>query len=129
MNPKWYLKEIDGESFVYHRFSFKPEIQNCFFIGNEFIGMNISDESGYEDIMNRVIDAGKEGLLPDILSELKTLIGESNCEYDGYEIGEDEFSHYFFIRSSSYKIALSKIMNWRHFNELNELMYWEEREI
>jgi hypothetical protein len=126
---KWYLKEINGEDFVYHCFTFKPEIQEYSFIGNEFIGMDPSEKSDYNNIMDRVIEAGKEGFLPNLLAELKALIGENNYEYDGYEIGEDEFSHYFFIKATAYKNVLSKIKKWREFNEYNDLLDWEEKEI
>ena len=122
-------KEINGEKYVYQCFTFRPEIQEHTFIGNEFIGMDPSQETDYNNIMNRVIEAGKEGFLPDLLAELKILIGEDNFEYDGYEIGEDEYSHYFFIKASSYKSILSKIENWRDINDYNEIMYWEEKEI
>lgn len=126
---KWYLKAIHGEEFVYHSFLFKPEIQEHSFIGNEFIGMDPSEKTDYNNILNRVIEAGKEGFLPDLLAELKNLIGENNYEYDGYEIGEEEFSHYFFIKASLYKNVLSKIEQWREFNEYNELMYWEVKDV
>ena len=122
-------KEINGEKYVYQCFTFRPEIQEHTFIGNEFIGMDPSQETDYNNIMNRVIEAGKEGFLPDLLAELKNLIGEDNFEYDGYEIGEDEYSHYFFIKASSYKSILSKIEKWRDINDYNEIMYWEEKEI
>ena len=122
-------KEINGEKYVYQCFTFRPEIQEHTFIGNEFIGMDPSQETDYNNIMNRVIEAGKEGFLPDLLAELKNLIGEENSEYDGYEIGEDEFSHYFFIKASLYKNILSKIEKWRDINDYNEIMYWEEKEI
>ena len=122
-------KEINGEKYVYQCFTFRPEIQEHTFIGNEFIGMDPSQETDYNNIMNRVIEAGKEGFLPDLLAELKILIGEDNFEYDGYEIGEDEYSHYFFIKASSYKSILSKIEKWRDINDYNEIMYWEEKEI
>lgn len=126
---KWYLKKIEGEDFVYHCFTFDPQIQKHSFIGNEFIGMDPSDVTDRENILDRVIEAGKEGFLPDLLAELKNLIGESNYEYDGYEIGEEEFSHYFFIKVSSYKSILSKIEKWREFNEFNDIMYWEVKEV
>jgi hypothetical protein len=122
-------KVINGEKYVYQCFTFRPEIQEHTFIGKEFIGMNPSEESDYNNIMDRVIEAGKEGFLPDLLAELKNLIGEDNSEYDGYEIGEEEFSHYFFIKASSYKSIISKLEIWRDLNEYNELMYWEEKEI
>lgn len=128
-NSKWYLKKINGEDFVYHCFIFKPAIQDHTFIGNEFIGMNFEKASDEYEILNRVIDAGKEGFLPDLLLELKNLIGENNFEYDGYEIGEDEFSHYFFIRASCYKKILLKIEKWRELSDLDELMFWEEKEL
>ena len=40
MQDEWYIKVIDGERFVYHRFTFDPEIQEHIFIGDEFIGMD-----------------------------------------------------------------------------------------
>lgn len=122
-------KEINGEKYVYQCFTFRPEIQEHTFIGSEFIGMDPSRETDFDSIMNRVIEAGKEGFLPDLLAELKGLIGEDNFEYDGYEICEEEFSHYFFIKASSYKSILSRLEKWRDLNEYNELMYWEEKEI
>jgi hypothetical protein len=128
-SSKWYIQEINGDNYIYHRFSFKPEIQEHSFIGNEFIGMDPSEKTDYQNIMDRIIEAGKEGFLPNILEELKGLIGENNYEYDGYEISEEEFSHYFLIRATIYSSILSKIEKWREFNELNELMYWEEKEV
>ena len=122
-------KIINGESYIYQCFTFRPEIQEHTFIGNEFIGMDPSLETDYNNIMNRVIEAGKEGFLPDLLAELKSIIGEDNLEYDGYEIGEEEFSHYFFIKASEYRHVLSRIEKWREFNEFDDIMYWEVKEI
>lgn len=128
-NSKWYIKEIGGDKYVYHCFSFKPEIQEHSFIGNEFIGMDPSETTDHQNIMDRVIEAGKEGFLPNLLGELKDVIGENNYEYDGYEISEEEYSHYFLIKASIYKAVMSKIKLWREFKEFNELMYWDEKEV
>ena len=74
-----------------------------------------------------MLEAGPEGLLPELKDELQKIFGEGNYKYDGNEIGPDEFSLYFFIKAKNYKKVLKKIEAWRDYNEFNDLMWWKEK--
>lgn len=63
--------KIDGQNYIYHRFTFDAAIQDHTFIGDEFIGMNPGDESETMEIFDRVVAAGKEGFMPNLVEEIK----------------------------------------------------------
>lgn len=129
MSKQWYIKNINGKDFVYQCFSFSPEIQNYSFVGEEFIGFKRDYNLEPGEIFERLISAGFEGLLPEIKKELDEIIGEGNYEYDGNEIGPDEFSLYYFIKASIYKSVLQKIKEWKDYNEFADLMWWDEKDV
>ena len=129
MKNKWYIKKIDGDNFIYHCFSFDPAIQEHTFLGNEFIGMVQVEETRELKIFDLVVDAGPEGFMPELVAELKNILGEGNYVYDGYEIGEDnfkifEFNLYFFIKESLYNSLLRKVELWSEFHGFRDIIYW-----
>jgi hypothetical protein len=135
MKDKWYIKKNNGDNFVYHCFTFDPKIQEHTFLGNEFIGMDQQNEG--QDIFRsyeRVVEAGPEGFMPELVKELKDIFGEGNYKYDGYEIGEDEtsvfeFNLYFLIKEKLYKLLLKKVEKWSEYHGFRELISWEENEV
>jgi len=129
MSNQWYIKIINNEEFIYQSFSFSPDIQNKSFIGKEFIGFKRDYDLEPEEIFERLISAGFEGLLPEIKNELDVIIGDGNYEYDGNEIGPDEFSLYYFIKANVYKTVIRKIEKWKEFKEFGDLMWWDERDV
>ena len=124
MQDKWYIKKIDGENFVYHCFTLNPAIQEHIFLGNEFLGMDQVGEMRDLRMFDRVVDAGPEGFMPDLVKELKNIFGEGNYKYDGYEIGEEDFSLYFFIRESVYNSLLKNVGLWSEFHGFRDLIDW-----
>ena len=126
MQDEWNIKVIDGERFVYHRFTFNPKIQEHTFIGNEFIGMDHVEETRNLDMFDRVVEAGPYGFMPKLAEELKNIFGEGNYEYDGYEIGEEDFGLYFFIKEKLYKELLKKVEHWADLNDIKEFIYWDD---
>jgi hypothetical protein len=124
MQDKWYIKKIDGENFIYHCFTFDPAIQEHTFSGIEFLGMDQVEETRDLRMFERVVEAGPEGFLPDLVEDLKKIFGEGNYKYDGYEIGEEEFSLYFFIKEELYNSLLRKVELWSEFHEFRDLIYW-----
>ncbi len=128
MEDKWYIKQIGNEDFIYHCFTFSPEIQEHTFLGKEFTGMDQVNESKDLRMFERVADAGPDGFMPQLVDEIKLLMGEGNYKYDGYEIGEDEFSLYFFIKKKLYKSILKKFGQLCEYHEFRNLVYWEEKE-
>jgi len=128
MKDKWYIKNIEGQNYIYHCFIFDPKIQEHTFLGKEFIGMEQVNETRDLRMFDRVVDAGPHGFMPELVEELKNIFGEGNYRYDGYEIGEDEFSLYFFIKENLYKSLLKKVEQWSEYNEFKNLIYWEEKE-
>ena len=127
MQDEWYIKVIHGERFVYHCFTFDPEIQEHTFLGKEFIGMDQVEEIRDLRMFDRVVDAGPEGFMPILVDEFKKIFGEGNYIYDGYEIGEGEFSLYFFIKEKSYKTLLAKVEHWSKYNGFNKLIWWKSK--
>ena len=128
MKDKWYIKNIEGQNYIYHCFIFDPKIQEHTFLGKEFIGMEQVNETRDLRMFDRVVDAGPHGFMSELVEELKNIFGEGNYRYDGYEIGEDEFSLYFFIKENLYKSLLKKVEQWSEYNEFKNLIYWEEKE-
>jgi hypothetical protein len=128
MEDKWYIEHIENEDFIYHCFTFDPKIQEHTFLGKEFIGMDQVNETRDLRMFERVADAGPDGFMPELVNEIKELMGEGNFKYDGYEIGEDEFSLYFLIKKKLYKSVLKKFKQWCEYHEFGNLVYWEEKE-
>ena len=127
MQDKWYIKVIDGKRFVYHRFTFDPKIQEHTFIGNEFIGMDHVEETRNLKMFDRVDDGGTDGFMPKLVEELKNICGEGNYVYDGYEIGEEDFGVYFFIKEDLYNSLLKKVEHWSNYNGFSKLIWWESK--
>lgn len=128
-SEKWFIKNIDGTDYIYQCFNFSPTIQDDTFIGNEFIGFKKNYNLSPMEIFNRLIEAGPNGLLPDLKNEIENLIGENNYIYDGNEIGPEEFNLYFFIKSDIYYSVLKKIEKWKEYKELGDKMWWEVRKL
>jgi len=133
MDEKWYIEKIKGENFIYHCFTFDPKIQEHTFLGNEFIGMDQADEVDVINTFERIVDAGPDGFMPQLIEELKNIFGEGNYVYDGYEFGEDEtsivgFNLYFYIKESLYETLLKKVELWSEFNGFKDLISWVTKE-
>lgn len=95
MNQKQ-IKNIDGENYIYHRFIFE-----------------------------RCAEAGKERFMPNLVAELKKVLGEENYIYDGYEIGEEDFGLYFFIKAELYEQLLQKVKLWSKAVDVDKFMRWD----
>lgn len=128
MEDEWYIKKIEGEDFVYHCFIFNPQIQEHTFLGESFLGMDQVDETRNLQMLGRVIDAGPFGFMPKLVEELQNILGESYYRYDGYEIGEDVFALYFFIKRSHYHSLLNKVKQWAAYHEISHLVDWDNKE-
>jgi hypothetical protein len=133
MDDKRYIEKINEENFIYHCFTFDPKIQEHSFIGSEFIGMDQADEVDVINTFKRIVDAGPDGFMPQLVEELKNILGEGNYVYDGYEIGEDEtsifeFNLYFLIKESLYESLLKKVEQWSEYHGFRNLISWITKE-
>ncbi len=120
------FNKIDGQNYIYHRFTFDSAIQNHTFIGDEFIGMNPADKSETMEIFDRVVAAGKDGFMPNLVEEFKKVLGDGNYIYDGYEIGEEDFGLYFFIKAELYDSLLEKVKLWSKAVDIDRFIWWDE---
>ncbi|WKZ69643.1 MAG: hypothetical protein QY331_00070 [Melioribacteraceae bacterium] len=119
------FNKIDGQNYIYHRFTFDAAIQDHTFIGDEFIGMNPGDESETMEIFDRVVAAGQDGFMPNLVEEIKKVLGEGNYIYDGYEIGEEDFGLYFFIKAEHYDSLLDKVKLWSKAVDIDRFIWWD----
>lgn len=124
MNDK--ANEIDKQDYIYHRFTFDTAIQEQTFIGDEFIGMNPADKSETMEIFERCVGAGRDGFMPNLVEEIKKVLGKENYIYDGYEIGEEDFGLYFFIRAELYDSLLKKVKLWSEAVDVDKFIWWDE---
>lgn len=126
MNDKY---DIDKQKCIYHRFTFDAAIQDQTFIGDEFIGMNPADKSEIMEIFDRCVEAGRDGFMPNLVEEIKKVLGEGNYIYDGYEIGEEDFGLYFYIKVELYESLLQKVKLWSKAVDIDRFIIWEDEEI
>lgn len=120
------IDKIDGQDYIYHRFTFDTAIQEQTFVGNEFIGMNPADKSETMEIFERCVEAGRDGFMPNLVEEIKKVIGEGNYMYDGYEIGQEDFGLYFFIKPDVYETAIKNVKLWSKAVGIDEFIWWED---
>lgn len=120
------FEKIEGQNYIYHRFTFDAAIKDHTFIGDEFIGMNSGEESETMEIFDRVVAAGKEGFMPNFVEEIKKVLGEGNYIYDGYEIGEEDFGLYFFIKAELYESLLNKVKLWSKAVDVDRFIWWDD---
>ncbi|MCF8243447.1 MAG: hypothetical protein K9J16_18880 [Melioribacteraceae bacterium] len=120
------VDKIDGQNYIYHRFTFDAAIQGHTFIGDEFIGMDPTEESATMEIFDRCMEAGPEGFMPDLVAEIKKVLGEENYIYDGYEIGEEDFGLYFFIKAELYESLLQKVKLWSKAVDVDSFIWWDD---
>ena len=123
----WYIKIIGEKEFIYHAFYFDLPVLKQVYPGDYFVGYNHDEELQYLKPVERIVDAGIDGFTPHLVTELKSIIGHGYYHYDGYELGHDEFSHYFFIAKEVYTQSLEKVKQWAEFKEISHLMSWTER--
>jgi len=115
------------KKFIYQCFTFNPRIQEHTYLGDYFLGMDQVTETRNMSMFDRVVDAGPEGLLPQFVEELKKIFGEGNYSYDGYEIGEEEYSLYFLINEKVYQSSLEKVDKWSEYHGFRDLIFWENK--
>jgi len=120
------IDKINGDNYIYHRFTFDAAIQNHTFIGDEFIGMDPVEETRNLNAFERVVAAGPYGFMPNLVEEIKKVLGEGNYIYDGYEIGEEDFGIYFFIKAERYESLLKKVKLWSKAVDVDGFMWWGE---
>lgn len=119
------IDKIDGQDYIYHRFTFDTALQEHTFIGDEFIGMDPSDKSETMEIFERCVEAGPDGFMPNLVEEIKKVLGKGNYIYDGYEIGEQDFGLYFFIKAELYDSLLNKVKLWSKAVDIDQFIWWE----
>ena len=78
-------------------------------------------------MFNRVVDSGTDGFMPKLVEELKNICGEGNYVFDGYEIGEEDFGLYFFIKEDLYNSLLKKVEHWSDYIGFCKLIWWESK--
>ena len=128
----------NGVNYIYQPIHFRPDIMKEYYVGDTFIG--IADRNCFEpEELSDLIDrAGIDGFMPELVSELKSIIGitvKNRKLYDGYEFGHqrdkeiDEVTFYFLIKKSNYKEIMSKIKYWSIAKSLDHLIYFDVKNI
>lgn len=120
------IDKLEGQNYIYHRFTFDSAIQKHTYIGDEFIGMTPNDKSETMEIFERCVEAGPDGFMPNLVSVIKKVLGEENYIYDGYEIGEEDFGLYFFIKAELYDSLLNKVKLWSKAVDVDRFIWWGE---
>jgi hypothetical protein len=70
----------------------------------------------------------KEAFMPGLVKKIESLIGKGNYRNDFWEFGDDDFSLYWFIKKEVYVEKMKLIREWIKFEELEELVWFEETE-
>ena len=118
--------DFDKSKYIYQSFWFKNEIKERYYAGDAFLSYR--DNMGQEELINlaKEMAVDKNAFMPTLVKQIESLIGLENCRSDFWEFGGDGFSLYWFIKKTVYKEKLKLIRAWILYEELDELVWFEE---
>ncbi len=117
------------KNYVYQCFVFDNRIKQIFYSGKDFERFNkkMAMEERLELALEMFFD--KEAFMPALVHKIEDLLGEGNFIYDFWEFGDDDFSLYWFIKKSIYHKKMKLIRQWVKYEELEELVWFEEEDV
>ncbi len=122
------MNDFDKDKYIYQSFWFKNGIKKYYFSGNSF--MQHSKNMGVKELLDLAVEmvGEKDSFMPTLVKKIEWLIGKENCYSDFWEFGNDDFSLYWFIKKDVYAEKMKLIREWVEFEELEELVWFEETE-
>lgn len=122
------MNVFDKDNYIYQSFWFKNGIKDYYFAGNGF--MQHSKSMGIEESFDLAVEmiGDKEAFMPTLVKKIEWLIGKGNCYSDFWEFGDDDFSLYWFIKKDVYAEKMKLIREWVKFEELGDLVWFDETE-
>ena len=123
------MSDYNSDEYVYQSFWFKNEIKEHFYAGNGFIThmKNMNIEDSVELALEMAGD--KKSFMPTLVDKIELLIGKENCISDFWEFGDEDFSLYWSIKKEVYIEKMKLIREWVKFEELEELVGFEVKEV
>ncbi len=119
--------EDEYKDYIYQSFWFKNEIKEVYYAGNGFSmfkkGMDIQES--FDLAVDMVGD--KDAFMPGLVKKIESLLVEGNFIYDYWEFGDEDFSLYWFIKKSVYREKMKVIRDWIKYEELDDLIWFEEQ--
>jgi hypothetical protein len=129
MNKVAQIVSKDGVDWVRQPINFTPDIMSEYYVGENFLDLNINEELKSGSLHARVERAGIDGFMPKLVDELKWIIGEGNHRYGGYEFGKDEICFYFMIRKDEYNQIMNKIKYWAIVKDFDEMISYHLKKV
>ena len=123
------MSDFHKDNYIYQSFWFKNEIKEMYYAGNGFIAhrKDMDIEESFDLAVEMAED--KEAFMPGLVKKIELLIGKKNYRYDFWEFGDDDFSLYWFIKKDVYHEKMKLIREWVKFEELEELVWFDVKEI
>lgn len=118
-----------GVEWIYQSIHFSPQIMSYYYVGDYFLDLDINEELKSGQLHERIESAGIDGFMPKLVEELKSVIGEGNYKYDGYEFGEDEVNFYLLIKKSEYIEAMEKIKYWVIIADYEKIVSYDVKKV
>ena len=123
-----HMNDFDTNNYIYQSFWFKNEIKEIYYAGNGFMQYSSTMNAGETLDLAREMIGDKEAFMPTLVKKIEGLIGKENCHSDFWEFGDKDFSLYWFIKKDVYFEKMILIREWVKFEELDELVWFEETE-
>lgn len=94
---------------VYQVFEFNDKVQEHFYKGDSFIGMQPNVSAN--ELNHRVMASGREGFMPELVSRMKETIHIDNCHFYGFHIHpmQHTFLLFFYIKKSAYEESMQQL--------------------
>ncbi len=123
------MSNFNKDDYIYQSFWFKNEIKEYFYAGNGFIThkKNMNIEESFELALEMAGD--KEAFMPTLVEKIELLIGKENCISDFWEFGDEDFSLYWSIKKEVYVEKIKLISEWVKFEEFDDLVGFEVKEV
>jgi hypothetical protein len=128
----------NGVEYIYQPIHFKAGIMKEYYVGDSFVGIVDKKYFEPEELSDLIQRAGIEGFMPELVSELRSVIGVTGKDrklYDGYEFGReiekgiDEVIFYFLIKKENYEKIMRDIKYWSIAKNLDHLIYFDVKNI
>ena len=122
------MNDFDQDKYIYQSFWIKNEIKELYYADNGFMQCSGTMNAGETLDLAREMIGDREAFMPTLVKKIEWIIGEENCQSDFWEFGDDDFSLYWFIKKDVYYEKMKLIREWVKFEELEDLVWFEENE-
>lgn len=125
------LEQIEFiENSVYQMFTFSDNIKDVYYQGDLYLGADKLKSKDKADLCLEICTINKkDNFFPKLVDDIQSLIGNDNCIYDYFEMGQNGFCLFWNIAKKEYPDIMNKIKGWVKYNEIENCIYFRIKDV